>query len=143
MTDYRHLYDSAPVGLWQTRISDGKFLSANKKTCDLLGYSSFNELSEKCSVDFYPETERNELLSQLMKKKELKDYPIAMRRKDGKELTFLVSAKIYTEENYIEGSLRDVTDELSLEAKIVPHIRKMSKLRANIIQKLESVAYNF
>lgn len=138
MTDYRRLYESAPVGLWQTSIDKGQFLSANKEACNILGYDSFEDLSTILATDLYDITVREDLLKYLLKVKEVKDYPVTMTRKDGKEISVLLSAKIYPDKGYVQGTIRDVTENISLESILAPHIQKMSILKQHIVQRLES-----
>lgn len=140
MTDYRKLYESAPVGLWQTSIDEGQFLSANKEACDILGYDDFNDLSTVLATDLYDVTARKNLLKYLLKAKEVKDYPVTMTRKDGKEISVLLSAKIHPDKGYIEGTIRDVTEDISLESILAPHVQKMSILKQHIIQRLENTS---
>lgn len=137
MTNYRTLYESAPVGLWRSKINDGRFISANKKACEILGFKSFYEINHKSLNDFYDSSEHQKMMNLLLENKEIKDHPVTMYKKDGKEISVLVSAEIHQEQGYIEGTIKDITDEISLEAIIVPHIKKMSELKNNIIQKLE------
>lgn len=138
MTDYRKLYESAPVGLWQTSIEKGQFLSANKEACDILGFDDFEDLSTFVATDLYDANTREELLKNLFKFKEVKDYPVTMTRKDGKEISVLLSAKIHPDKGYIEGTIRDVTENISLESILAPHIQKMSILKKHIVERLES-----
>ncbi len=92
------------------------------------------------------EVSKNEdLIKELNESTEIKDFPVTLKKKDGKEISALLSLKLSADKDFVEGSLRDVTEELSLESKIAPHIKKMSILRQNIMQKLESFepAYSF
>lgn len=142
MTDYRTLYESAPIGLWQIRLSDGEIISANKKACDILGFKNFQDLSKKPALEV---SKHHDLITEINSSGEIKDFPVTLKKKDGKQINAILSLKLSANKEYVEGSLRDVSDELSLEAKLVPHIQKMSILRQNIIQKLESFepAYSF
>lgn len=137
MTDYKELYESAPVGLWQTSIEDGHFLSANETAIQILGFESLEDLSSAVATDFYKDkSARSRLISELSQVGEIKDFRFRMKRKDGSEFTALISAKIHPDKGYIEGTLEDVTDGVSLEACIIPHLEKMSLLRQNIINRL-------
>lgn len=142
MTNYRTLYESAPVGLWRSKISDGRFINANKKICEILGFKEFYDINRKSLNDFYDSTELQNMLNLLFETKEIKDYPITMYKKDGKEISVLVSAQLHRDQGYIEGTIKDITDEISLEAIIVPHIKKMSQLKNDIIQRLEVYQYS-
>jgi len=138
MTDYENLYNGAPVGLWRTSIEDGRFLHANEATINILGFSSFEELSKFVSTDLYADKAvRQDLVKELQEVNEISDFQFNMHRKDGKKITVCVSAKIYPDKGYIEGTIRDVSGVISLEASaIIPHLEKMSLLKQTIMEKI-------
>lgn len=137
MTNYKELYNGAPVGLWRTRIDDGTFLDANEATVLILGYKSFEELSNCVTTDLYDPEVRKRLVEELKEVQEITDFQFAMRRKDGREITVSISAKINQEQGYIEGTIKDVTGTISLEsASLIPHLEKMSILKRDIINKI-------
>lgn len=142
MTDYKDLYNGAPVGLWRTSIEDGTFLEANEATVDILGFASFEDLSQHVSTDLYDKKVRKILLEELHKVHEITDFQFTMRRKDGKEITVSVSAKINPEKGYLEGTIRDVTGIISLESSsLIPHLEKMSLLKQHIMDKIKNDNY--
>jgi PAS domain S-box-containing protein len=139
MTDYKDLYNEAPVGLWRTSIEDGKFLHANEATVNILGFSSFEELSKCLSTDLYDKDIREDLLKELKEVKEISDFQFTMRRKDGKEITVSLSAKINADKGYLEGTIRDVTGTISVEASaLIPHLEKMSILKQHIMDRIKN-----
>ena len=140
---YKQLYESAPVGLWRTSIEDGRFIHANEATVNMLGYDNFEELSQYSSTDLYDPEIRNSLVQELKECQEIKDVQVVMRKKDGNEITVSLSAKIDQKNGYIEGTVRDVTNIISLESSILlPHLEKISLLKQHIIEKLRQNEYD-
>lgn len=135
--DYKELCNSAPVGLWRTQIKDGKFLFANDAFLDILGFSSFQELSQFCSTDLYDKKVRTEILEILNEAKEIKDFKVIMTGKNGYNVIVLLSAKIHPDKGYIEGTLKDITNLISFEAALIPHLEKISLLKQHILERIE------
>lgn len=136
MTNYDDLYNGVPVGLWRTNIVDGKFLHANDATLNILGFSSFEELSQYASADFYDRKVRDNLIKELLEVGEVTDLTFIMQKKDRTEITVSVSAKIFPDKGYLEGTIQDITGSISLEALCLPHLEKMSLLKQDIIKKI-------
>ena len=44
---YRHLFETAMVGLYRTRIEDGKFLAANEALAKMMGYEDVDRFVEE------------------------------------------------------------------------------------------------
>lgn len=137
MTNYKELYNEAPVGLWRTRIEDGKFLEANEATLQILGFSTFDELSCYLSTDLYDKQVRDEIIKELFEIGEVAEVQFIMQRHDGKKIIVSLSAKINVEKGFIEGTIKDVTGIISLEAStLIPHLEKLSLLKQDIMNKI-------
>ena len=108
---YRELYDQAQIGLYRTRISDGKLLECNEALAKLLGYDS----KEECLGDYYSaahyvdSTRREELLKQLKKTGSVHGFEIEFVRRDGSHAWAEFSARIFPVKGYIEGVQADIT----------------------------------
>jgi len=136
--EYKDLYEMAPVGLWRTHIDNGHFIHANEAAISILGFSDFDDLSTHSATDFYDEKEREELIKELRRHGAISDFQVAMKRKDGKEITVSLTAKLNEEKGYIEGTIRDVTGIISIKASaIIPHLEKMSELKRHILEKIK------
>lgn len=133
------LYNTAPVGLWRTEIESGKFIHANKTALEILGFESFEELSSVVAGDLYDPTLRVEFIEELKQIKEVTDFEVLIRRKDGKKVWVTLSAKIHPEQGFLEGTMQ--TCHKKLEVAIRPHLEKISLIKKNIIQKLEQPEY--
>ncbi len=125
---YRSLYEYALSGLYRSRISDGKILMANKIVADILGYESVEELTKEFKFsEAYSLEKRSELVRILEEEGTLTDFEIEVKKKDGKKIDLIISAKIYSEEGYIECAMIDITDKKRLEAQL-QQSRKMESI---------------
>ncbi len=108
---YKELYHKAKVALFRTRISDGKYLACNMAMAKMFGYDSIeacieNRHSTDCYVD---KNRRKELLDKLQKDKQVKNFPVQARDKDGTTMWILITAEIFPEQGYLEGAIADIT----------------------------------
>ncbi|MEW6328337.1 MAG: response regulator [Thermodesulfobacteriota bacterium] len=117
---YRGLYETALVGLYRSRISDGKIIMANQRAANILGYSSIEGLtSEFVFGKRYSPERRTELLRKLEECGTVSDFEIQVTRKDGEKIDLMITARAYPEDGYIEGAMIDVTEKKRLEAQLL------------------------
>ncbi|MDD5459136.1 MAG: PAS domain-containing protein [Phycisphaerae bacterium] len=107
---YRELYENAHIALYRTRINDGKLLACNEKFVRVMRYPSKEECLKHYTMEVYNHPfRRMELLERLSNKRERFDFEIEGKRFDGSPICMKVSARIYPEQGYIEGTMIDVT----------------------------------
>jgi PAS domain S-box-containing protein len=108
---YRHLFETAMVGIYRTRIEDGKFLAANQTLAKLLGYDSVDQLiAEYVTSKHYTDPKRREeLLHQIQSKGRVDGFEIEMTRTDGSLVQISISAAAYPEHGYLEGVVTDIS----------------------------------
>ena len=97
---YRDLFNNALVGIYRTRISDGKVLDANYRLAKTFGYDNLEE-----SVHVYLFSEhyvdagtREKLLELLTEKGEVNDFEARFSQRDGKIIWVRFSARIFPKE---------------------------------------------
>ncbi|MBC8431691.1 MAG: response regulator [Desulfobacterales bacterium] len=119
---YRNLFNNAQVGLYRTRISDGKFVEANDALARMFGYEDRADIldAEYVTADNYvdPGTREN-LLAILSEHGEFRNFEARLYRKDRSVAWFRYSGRIYPEKEYIEGVAADITEEKRLEEKLL------------------------
>jgi len=110
---YRNIFSNAQVGIFRTRISDGKVLECNDRFARTYGYKT----PQECMADFVvsehytdPAT-REKMIASLMEKGEVNDIEACFSRKDGEDVWTRFSACAYPEEGYLEGVGYDITEE--------------------------------
>ena len=117
---YRYFFDNAQVGLYWSRISDGKFLECNETFANLCGYKT----REECLKDYvatehyvYP-NKRSEILKAIRINKEVRDKEILVTKRDGTPIWLSVSARMFENEDRIEGAAIDITKRKKAEQEL-------------------------
>ncbi len=128
---YRNLYETALVGMWRSRISDGMFIRSNDANAKIIGYESAEDIVGKHRAsEFYPAEQRAELLKQLEEHGEVSGFEAALTLDDGTEKTISISAKVFPDKGYLEGVVVDITErKLAEEA-----LRKSEELYRNLYE---------
>ena len=124
-TDYQYkaLFDNSTIGLYRT-TPDGKILLANHAMVNILGYNSFEELTQhhlkkNLFESSYPRKTYKKLMSEYGF---IKGIESDWKRKDGSVLHVRESAKTIKNEQgeilYFEGSVEDITKFIEAENRI-------------------------
>ncbi len=114
---YRNIFNNAQVGIFRTRISDGKVLECNDQFARTYGYKS----PEECINDFVVSEHytdpgaRKKMMDSLLEKGEVINLESCFNRKDGDEVWIRFSAHAYPEEGYLEGVGYDITEQKQAE----------------------------
>ena len=133
---HRHLFETAMVGMYRTRIEDGKFLAANKIMAKMLGYESVDKLLEEyvTSKHYTDPQLREELLNQLQSQKRVDGFEIEMTRIDGSTIQIALSAIAYPDRGYLEGFIVDITKRKQAETALRESEEKLARSK-----KMESL----
>ncbi|MBE9544811.1 MAG: PAS domain S-box protein, partial [Proteobacteria bacterium] len=133
---HRNLFETAMVGLYRSRIDDGKILAANKAFAKIMGYDSPDQFYENFkTTEHYADPERRRELLRLLKENGAVDgFEILSIRPDGTHFDIAVSAIIYPEHGYIEGCIIDMTEKKQAA-------REKERLQAKLqqAQKMEAI----
>jgi PAS domain S-box-containing protein len=133
---YRNLFETARVGLYRSRIEDGKILLANQAFAEIMGYDSPGQFYKNFkTTEHYAQPERRRELLHLLKKNGRVDgFEILSIRLDGSYVDIAVSAIIYPEQGYIEGCIIDMTEKKQAA-------KEKEKLQAQFqqAQKMEAI----
>ncbi len=132
---YRNLFQNAPVGLFRTRISDGKVLEANNQIAHMFGYADREEyIAEYVTSGNYVDPGRREvMLAEIRKKGYVQNFEARFFRKDRSVFLASYSAKVYPDKGWIEGVVEDIT-----ELKKVQEDLLNAKVRAEESDRLKS-----
>ena len=115
--DYQKFFERCPVGLYKTRQKDGMFVEINPFGAKLLGYDSPEDVIGKVySTDHYDENFRSKLIDTLHKTGSISDFEVEFQQVDG--TTVWVSATAMNGDEFIIGSLTDITKRKEMEAEI-------------------------
>jgi len=130
---YRDLFNNALVGIYRTRITDGKVIGANYRLAKMLGYDNLDEFIEEYvfSEHYADPGTREMMFQQLMEKGEISDFEARFFRRDGKIIWARFSSHIFPEKKYLEGVAVEITDEKEALSKLVDSETKYRLLVEN------------
>ena len=128
---FRSIFNNSTDGIYQSTIQ-GDFITANLALVKMLGHSTLDDLLITRVRDIYQNpADRDKLLSLLEKNGFVEDYLVDIASKSKKNLIVKLNAKIVRDgvekDNYIEGTMRDVTDEIQAQEQ-----RKQAELALKV-----------
>jgi len=134
---YRNLFQNAQVGLFRTRISDGKVLESNTRLAEMFGYSTREEfIAEFSTADYYVDPGTREKMLVLIKENGfVQNFEARFYKKDKSIFWARYSARIYPDKDWIEGVFEDVT-QLKLFENALLESEKKFRLMAENAQDL-------
>ncbi len=128
---YRQLFDTAMVGIYRTRLNDGKLLAANRTLANMMGYQSVEKFVTEfvTSKQYVDPIRRSELMAMLEKHSKVDGFETEMRCSDGSTIQIALSATAYPDKGYTEGVIIDITDrKRAQEALKLSHVRFLTVL---------------
>ena len=147
---YRSIFENAIEGIYQTTL-DGRIVSVNPAFARMLDYASPQELiTEVTNVRklYVDPSRRDELISLIHKQGFVENFEVQIRRKDSREVWFLLNTRILRDAGGIvcfEGMVTDITDRklageeiLKLNRELEQHIIQLGE--AN--KELEAFSYS-
>jgi len=85
LEEYQDIFNSLPIGIYRTKVEDGKFLKANPECANILGYKNVPELLRNSkSGDFYwDEADREKFIQLLKDKDSIHHYELPLKDASG------------------------------------------------------------
>ena len=118
--DYRTLVERARVGLFRSRLEDGRLLLVNSAAARLAGFDDPAEMEGSLdTLMFYRDpADRRRLLEALTRYGEVSGVEVELLRRDGQPLWVRVSARLVSERGWIEAVIEDVTEERRVRSEL-------------------------
>lgn len=131
---YRNLFHNAQVGLFRTRISDGKILEANQQIAKMFGYPSREAFIEEytTSNNYVDAGTRERMLREIREKGEIQNFEARFYRRDRKIFWATYSAKIFPEKGWIEGVVEDIGERRKAEEALKERERQLHLMIENL-----------
>lgn len=124
---YEFLFRNSVAGIFRTKTT-GEIVHVNDAYLTIFGFESKVELMKNDAGDFYlNKAERAHYLDELRAKKEVRNYVIRNRRKDGKIVHLLTNATLSIENGieFIDGILVDISELKEKEQEIEDKNKKL------------------
>lgn len=127
---YRNLFENNMAGVFVTK-ADGTFIAVNESYVKTFGFDSIEEVLKRNSKDnYFSNEDREKYLNELKSKKQLKNYTLRNRKKDGSEIWVLVNVAFIEKngEEYLQGTLIDITEIKNAQHKLEESEKKFRLL---------------
>ncbi|NIP28341.1 MAG: PAS domain S-box protein [Phycisphaerae bacterium] len=128
---FREIFDNTAVGVYRT-TPDGKILMANPALVQMLGYSSFEELSQRNLEEegFEPQYQRSTFKEEIEREGRIVGSESIWITKDEKKLYVLENARAVRDKDgkirYYEGTAEDITKSKQAEEELDMYREKMA-----------------
>jgi PAS domain S-box-containing protein len=134
---YYQFFQRSPVGMYCVSMDD-HYIEVNDQYARIFGYSDTQEmLKVRVSDIFYGDKGRHDFINLLLHFESVSNYREVARKKDGKRLSTLESARLVRDELnrpiYIEGTLLDITDLVELEERSSVYVWALEEARGAIL----------
>lgn len=141
---YRSLFENTKDVVYITS-KGGEFVDINPAGAELFGYNRKEMLSSVNIMDIYSNpTDRESFVTDIETKGFLKDYPLDLRNKDGRDLKTLVTSVVRTDNNNniigYHGIIRDVTEQKRAEEELKDSFNKLKKAMNGTVQAMKLTA---
>ncbi|MBI3045514.1 MAG: PAS domain S-box protein [Betaproteobacteria bacterium] len=138
---YRATFDNAPVGIMHTEVGGYRILRANRKLCEMLGYTR-EEMLALTSLDITPREERAATIdyNERMSRGEIRNYSREKRyvRKDGQVIWTNISLSTVSgadgRATHVISVIQDINDRKRAEAALRESEEQFRQLANNIPQ---------
>ncbi|MDO8262455.1 MAG: PAS domain S-box protein [Gallionella sp.] len=129
---YRSIYENTQVGLYRTRVSDGKLMMANDAMAKMFGFDSVEEATAKyiTSEHYVDPGTRERLLDIFQQYGKFDNFEARLTRNDGVVRWFQYSGRLVQDKGYIEGVAADITERRQAEdmlAESEQHFRTVAE----------------
>jgi len=113
--EYRHLFESVPVGLFRTKPGIGEILDANPALVHMLGFPDKESLIKRKASSFYIDPNaRRQWERKVSKEEVVRGFEAQFHRLDGRLIWVLLSSRAVRNSQgkviYYEGTIEDITD---------------------------------
>lgn len=144
--NYRNIFQNAPVGLFRSRISDGKIIECNDQLARMIGFKSREEIISKEIVAkhrYVDPDAREKMIKTILKTGCLENFETGIYGKDGSIIWVRVSARISPMyDDCIEGVAEDITAQKQAEEALresEERYRRLAENAPDIIYRYELI----
>ncbi|KAF5430325.1 Signal transduction histidine kinase, partial [Candidatus Methanophagaceae archaeon] len=130
---YRNIYNNTQVGLYRSRLSDGKMLMVNNRMAEMFGYDSPEDTVADyvASKHYVDPTARGKLLDLLREHDKFTNFEALLIKRDGSEIWIQYSGNLVPEKGYFEGVATDITERKRIEKALKDRV-EFKKIVASI-----------
>lgn len=137
--NYRSIFDNAIFGIFQS-MPDGRFLNLNPAAAQIIGYTDPDEALysiNNIATDVYVDPrQREKFLDDIRRDGRVSEWMSKVRRRDGAVMWVVENSRgVFDSEGellYIEGTVKDVTEEMAAREALYESENRATELRARL-----------
>ncbi len=126
--EYRRLFEQSRDAIYLI-TADGRITNANGAATELFGYTREELLSMNVQSLYTEPSIRSEVIAEALERGGLRDYELAMRRKDGDVRECVVTTTVLkdTEGAFVgfQSAIRDVTEQKRAERRVREYVQRL------------------
>ncbi|MDW7773919.1 MAG: PAS domain S-box protein [Desulfobulbaceae bacterium] len=138
---FRSIFDTSPDPINITRLKDGNFILVNQKFLELTGFKRHEVIGRNAGqLNIWRDPKRREqFYAQLLEKWQVNEFDSEFRRKDGRILSAIISAKLlsYKNEPHILSVSRNITELKKAQQELLEAHEKLEKRYVASSEKLK------
>lgn len=119
--NFKEIVENAVDGIYRSTI-EGKIVYANSTFLKMLGYRADELITKQIASDLYlRKGDREEFVENVLHEKFVQNFVTDLKTKQGSKITVLEQARLVskkTGEQYIEGIIRDISENKQLESNL-------------------------
>jgi PAS domain S-box-containing protein len=114
---YKYIYDNVQVGLFKSRLVDGKIVMANNKMANMFGYKNPEEcIAKYVAIEHYVYPEiRDQMVNSIREHGQFDNFETQIKRDDDSIIWILFSGIVASEKGLFEGFASDITQRKHTE----------------------------
>lgn len=143
---YIDIFNESLVPLYQITL-EGEFENVNKAFCELLEIANEEDLSELNFFDNFIKNDnvKKHLVKKIESKGRVENYRVSFKKNDGSEEILILDckSKMIDDQVYLEGSLRNVTEQFNKDNELLKELESLRKIKnkgINLPQSFDSAA---
>ncbi|MDA3813939.1 MAG: PAS domain S-box protein, partial [Candidatus Cloacimonetes bacterium] len=130
---FRNIFQNAQVGLYRTRIEDGKVIESNEPLAKMFGYKNQKEFISECIVsnNYVESGTREKMLKKIKTAGRIENFETQFYSKNGSTFWGRFSARVYPKKGWIEGVFEDITKRKKTEKLLIQNEENFQDLAEN------------
>jgi PAS domain S-box-containing protein len=114
---YHNIFQNAQVGLFRSRIKDGKIIESNDQLAKMFGYNDTKDFKSEffTAKSYVDKGVREKMIEEISEYGKIENFEARFYRNDGSIFWIRYSAHIYPKEGWIDGVAEDITEHKRAE----------------------------